>query len=59
LRIGIEQKDLATCDTISGSGAAERLYRQRRDSAALLARLIAARDRWAKVSGSPPSIVLC
>ena len=29
------------------------------DAAALLARLIAARDRWAKVSGSPPSIVLC
>jgi transposase len=29
------------------------------DAAALLAKLIAARDRWAKVSGSPPSIVLC
>ena len=29
------------------------------DAAALLANLIAARDRWAKVSGSPPSIVLC
>jgi transposase len=24
-----------------------------------MAKLIAARDRWAKVSGSPPSIVLC
>jgi transposase len=29
------------------------------DAAALLAKLIAARDRWAKVSGSPASIVLC
>ena len=29
------------------------------DAAALLAKLIAARNRWAKVSGSPPSIVLC
>src|ERR1700758_1683772 len=29
------------------------------DAAALLAKLIAARDRWAKVSGSPPTIVLC
>jgi hypothetical protein len=29
------------------------------DAAALLAKLIAARVRWAKVSGSPPSIVLC
>jgi transposase len=29
------------------------------DGAALLAKLIAARNRWAKVSGSPPSIVLC
>jgi transposase len=29
------------------------------DAGALLAKLIAARDRWAKVSGSPPSIVLC
>src|SRR5215472_685018 len=29
------------------------------DAAALLAKLIAARDRWAKASGSPPSIVLC
>jgi transposase len=24
-----------------------------------MAKLIAARDRWAKVSGTPPSIVLC
>jgi len=29
------------------------------DAAALLAKLIAARNRWAKVSGSPPSIVVC
>jgi len=29
------------------------------DAAALLEKLIAARNRWAKVSGSPPSIVLC
>jgi transposase len=29
------------------------------DAAALLTKLIAARDGWAKVSGSPPSIVLC
>jgi len=29
------------------------------DAAALLAKLIAARDRWAKVSDSPPTIVLC
>ena len=29
------------------------------DAAALLAKLIAARNRWAKVSGSPPLIVLC
>ena len=29
------------------------------DAAALLAKLITARDRWAKVSGSAPTIVLC
>jgi transposase len=29
------------------------------DAAALLAKLITARNRWAKVSGSTPSIVLC
>ena len=29
------------------------------DAGALMTKLIAARDRWAKVSGSPPSIVLC
>ena len=29
------------------------------DGAALVAQLIAARDRWAEVSGSPPSILIC
>src|ERR1700745_4542400 len=48
LAIQFPDREQPSVYSIKGGGAA-----------ALLAKLIAARDRWAKVSGSPPTSVLC
>jgi transposase len=59
LRVGIKQEQLAVGNPVSGSGAAERLFNQRRGTEKLMAKLTAARDCWAKVSGLLQVITVC